>query len=397
MIEKKKEKNNTDYQKLLNLLIACTDVKDLDDAIKTFAEFYTNKGTTISKKLTQIEGLSKEEKYKKLLKIIETGIGEKGLENVYEKLFDFYIKKNVFPTLNSKGRIIIFDDLLNITDYVKGVYKTFVNLNLYINSKEKSEPINFANILSDFQRLLKVLKRSKIILLDYNSKDDNLYIATLDFIVFFEDLLSLEIDLTQKLLVKSRGGKYGWFQYRKDSKKRNSANMKVGELFNKLEIEEINKISYNIVQDSLKVAKDLEMFLKIFGLESELKKYKRSFVDCVIYFCIYFNSLALLKSNKYDKDIIETISASSILSFSTQTNTDFSKNLQKFAYIKAQLDDLPNNTDFADADLFLVACEVFFIWAFDNQVNTEFLGDKEYEKLLVNLSNVFVNIIGQRI
>ena len=171
--------------------------------------------------------------------------------------------------------------------------------------------------------------------------------------------------------------------------------MKVGEYFDRLQIEEINKISYDIIDDAIKVSKDIEEFFKIFCLENEIKKHKKSFFDAVIYFCIYFNVLALHKSNKFEKDIIEIITVASIEEFSNKTNTDFDKNLKKYSYIKADLDDVPNNQVLKELDVFLVACDIFFVWAFDNELDTTIFTDDEYEKILITLRTAFTNIVEQ--
>ena len=87
---------NDSYERLLKVLQIGTGVENIDDAIQRFSTFYLNKGKDIPKELySNVAHLPKQDKCKKLLKILELGIGTEGIENVTNKLVDFYKAKGV--------------------------------------------------------------------------------------------------------------------------------------------------------------------------------------------------------------------------------------------------------------------------------------------------------------
>ena len=98
--KQRNDKSETDaYERLLKILQIGTGAENIDDAIRRFSTFYLNKGKEIPEELyIDIEHLSKQFKYEKLLKILELGIGTMGIENVTNRLIDFYKAKGVnFP------------------------------------------------------------------------------------------------------------------------------------------------------------------------------------------------------------------------------------------------------------------------------------------------------------
>lgn len=87
------------YERLLKVIRIGTGADDVDSAIDLFSSFYLKKGKFIPKELYfHIQHHSKNEKCEKLIKILELGIGVAGVENVTNRLIDFYKSKGVnFP------------------------------------------------------------------------------------------------------------------------------------------------------------------------------------------------------------------------------------------------------------------------------------------------------------
>lgn len=90
-------KNNhklNQYEKLLKLFKSTANIRDIDEAIKRFSSFYINNGIDIPLELYYFDNsISEEQKCENLLKILEIGMGVTGIENVKNKLIDFYKSK----------------------------------------------------------------------------------------------------------------------------------------------------------------------------------------------------------------------------------------------------------------------------------------------------------------
>ncbi len=87
------------YERLLRVLKIGAGVDDVDNAIKMFSAFYLKKGKDIPNELYWgVAHLSKQKKSEALLKILELGIGVSGIEDVTNRLIDFYKTKGIeFP------------------------------------------------------------------------------------------------------------------------------------------------------------------------------------------------------------------------------------------------------------------------------------------------------------
>ena len=87
------------YERLLRVLKIGSGADDVDKAITTFSAFYLKKGKDIPKELYWgVAHLPQLEKCEKLLKILELGIGIEGIDNVINRLTDFYKAKGIsFP------------------------------------------------------------------------------------------------------------------------------------------------------------------------------------------------------------------------------------------------------------------------------------------------------------
>ena len=87
------------YERLLRVLKIGAGADDVDNAITKFSAFYLKKGKEIPNELYGgVAHLSTQEKYENLLKILELGIGVSGIENVTNRLIDFYKAKGIeFP------------------------------------------------------------------------------------------------------------------------------------------------------------------------------------------------------------------------------------------------------------------------------------------------------------
>lgn len=93
------ELEKADFERLLKVLEIGAGAKDIDNAISMFSAFYLKKGKFIPKELYfHISHHPNQEKCDKLLKILELGTGITGIENVTNKLLDFYKSKGItFP------------------------------------------------------------------------------------------------------------------------------------------------------------------------------------------------------------------------------------------------------------------------------------------------------------
>lgn len=87
-----------EYKKLLLIIEVGSGIKSLDEAIKTFFEFYTKKNIEIPFELSITKGKTAMQRFENLLTILEIGIGVKGIHNIQKRLFDFYKSKGIdFP------------------------------------------------------------------------------------------------------------------------------------------------------------------------------------------------------------------------------------------------------------------------------------------------------------
>lgn len=87
------------YNRLLKVLQIGAGAKDVDSAISMFSSFYLRKGVQIPSELFEnVDHLTAQEKYEKLIKILEVGTGVAGIENVTRRFVEFYTAKGiVFP------------------------------------------------------------------------------------------------------------------------------------------------------------------------------------------------------------------------------------------------------------------------------------------------------------
>lgn len=87
------------YERLLKVLKIGAGTEGIDNAIVTLSAFYLKKGKEIPNELfSGADNLSEQEKRKNLLRILEIGTGLTGIENVTNKLIEFYKVKSVsFP------------------------------------------------------------------------------------------------------------------------------------------------------------------------------------------------------------------------------------------------------------------------------------------------------------
>ena len=84
------------YERLLRVLEIGAGVGDVDQAILKVFFFYSGKGKKIPRELWPLPApSSREEKYERLLKILEIGTGVTGIENVTNALIDFYKSKGI--------------------------------------------------------------------------------------------------------------------------------------------------------------------------------------------------------------------------------------------------------------------------------------------------------------
>lgn len=116
--------------------------------------------------------------------------------------------------------------LKSVIDFIKNNYKKYININLEIKKAGITNPINFAEVNNEIKKLLKDARTKMHFLL--NSFDDknqfpkkDIYIAYMKSLESYIQLLELDYTMNHKLCDKSKGGKYNYFEYRKDSKIRN--------------------------------------------------------------------------------------------------------------------------------------------------------------------------------
>lgn len=87
------------YERLLKVLQIGAGVTDVYDAIQKISAFYIRKGIEIPEDLyCDIALLTVQEKFEKLVKILELGLGVSGIENVTNNFIRFYKEKGItFP------------------------------------------------------------------------------------------------------------------------------------------------------------------------------------------------------------------------------------------------------------------------------------------------------------
>ncbi len=114
-----------------------------------------------------------------------------------------------------------------VKEFVDVHYKRYVELNSVINSSSSKEPIDFNTAQIEFVHI----KENTVEMQNFlnNSFDDNLHMHRLLYTIFIDViekfllLLDLDIKMFTKLGAKaSATGKYGYFEYRKESKIRNT-------------------------------------------------------------------------------------------------------------------------------------------------------------------------------
>lgn len=183
-----------------------------------------------------------------------------------------YFGFNELCKLNEEKRKInsyenIFKMLQDGIDFVKNNYTQFIQINLEINSSGVSRAVDFAEVnkkieklLSDARNKLKYLQDGFDITKDFPKKD--IYTSYRKSLNSYIKLLELDYSMNHKLNNKSKGGKYGFFEYRKDSKIRNQQSHEtialVEELSNIFEVKQLSKNSYILIDACKYLVYDLK-------------------------------------------------------------------------------------------------------------------------------------------
>lgn len=114
--------------------------------------------------------------------------------------------------------------LATLIEYVfSDLLPRYTSVNEYISQQGVVNSIDFTEVVRQFQGILETTKELKSKASDLHQDNDRSYNLLMSFSISFEDLIRHEIDINQKLCIKSRGGKYGVLKYRKDSKQRDQA------------------------------------------------------------------------------------------------------------------------------------------------------------------------------
>lgn len=213
--------------------------------------FLTNKETKCN-----IESVTYMNKCK--VSLFETKPNYFGFDNLYKK-------NEERRKINSYENI--YKMLHDGVDFVKNNYTKFIQINLEINSSGVSRAINFAEVnvkieqlLADARNKLKYLQEGFDITKEFPKKE--IYTSYRKSLNSYIKLLELDYSMNHKLNNKSKGGKYGFFEYRKDSKIRNQQSNEtialIKELSNIFEVKQLSKNTYMLIDACKHLVYDLK-------------------------------------------------------------------------------------------------------------------------------------------
>lgn len=181
-------------------------------------------------------------------------------KNLYEHRPDLFgfpelLKRNMQFDENNSPKYIL-EMQKSIIDFAKNIYPKYININMDINSAGVKGKIDFVEInkmvgdmLFDAKSKLEFLTNNFDITKDFIAKD--IYGQYRKLLNSFISLLEDDLKINHKLNNKVNGGKYGFFEYRKESKIRNA---KVQEflkefdaLTNSFNVKELSKNTYKLI------------------------------------------------------------------------------------------------------------------------------------------------------
>lgn len=383
---------------LMNLISVCIEKNSLDEAIPAFYNFYKNKDKLIPEELCEIKNLSEDEKYSNFLKIMELGMGVKGAGKVYENLFNFNLRKNKFPTIQNNDNRIICNNQWEIINRLFAVYNGFKDINLYINSQGIMNPIDFSKVNQTYDEIIVKTKKIKTDFLNMEMEKNNSYSVILDYIVLFEKLLSEDNKMNKLLEEKANGGKYGYFQYRKDQKKRNSLNHKVFEKIKNLEMVEIDLIINNIYSHMLSMVKDFDHLFKVVDLDEEKNNHYFRMFNATASMSLYFNILVLLKLEIYDNHQILAIHEALLQKISKFNKNDLNGTRKYYDNMSEKLTDITRHKYNDDFEKFMEVAKLFLSYLFyDNDVDFTKIPITNFKKMIELIATAFMNIYAQDI
>ena len=188
--------------------------------------------------------------------------------NNFPKHFGFYSlaeKREKERQINSYENI--YKMLQDGIDFVKNNFQQFININLKINNSGVKILIDFAavnvevnKLLQDARNKMKFLQTGFDMTREFPKKE--IYIMYRKSLESYIDLLELDYNMNHKLCNKSKGGRYGFFEYRKDSKNRNEKCNETIQLIEKLSniftIKELSKNSYLMIDACKHLVIDLK-------------------------------------------------------------------------------------------------------------------------------------------
>lgn len=158
-----------------------------------------------------------------------------------------YLNKLKIDLFESKPNYFGFDELVKLNEenkkinsyenlykmfvdsveFIKNNYDKYLNMTIEMNSKAKREPINFSDTNKKITKFLTDAKRKLTFLQDgfditKNFPKYEIYTKYRRILNSYIKLLELDYFINEKLDKKTKGGKYGYFEYRKDIRARNN-------------------------------------------------------------------------------------------------------------------------------------------------------------------------------
>lgn len=255
--------------------------------------------------------------------------------NNFPKHFGFYSlaeKREKERQINSYENI--YKMLEDGIDFVNNNFQQFTNINLMINNSGVKTPINFADVnekinelLKDARNKMKFLQNGFDITQEFSKKE--IYTMYRKALNSYIDLLELDHNMNHKLCNKSKGGRYGFFEYRKDSKIRNQKCNETVQLIEMLSniftIKKLSKNSYLMIDACKHLVIDLKD--KYYNEIKDNKKLYKSFREELCNFHDYVLTMPFDKdAEDFRRGVLFTIeNFIELIEFNEEQNPDLNK------------------------------------------------------------------------
>lgn len=143
----------------------------------------------------------------------------------------------------NKKRVNSAEYIFHMTEMIRNFidedFPEYISLNAKVNAESSRKFVDFSSYLAKFTQMAETVnKQYSFLVNNFDSQKSfykkELYNAFMSTIQQYTELLRLDCKMFRKLTNKSSGGKYSFFEYRKDSKERELLLQKVVSLYNAL-------------------------------------------------------------------------------------------------------------------------------------------------------------------